>query len=124
MRVGSEGPESRAGGAATRRVGRPRTPDAGGASLSTVLNLIRTEKATTRLDIERESELGRAVVADRLSLLAKLGLVEEGDLGPAIGGRAPRHVRFASSVGTLLVAAVERSSLAVALADLTGALQV
>jgi predicted NBD/HSP70 family sugar kinase len=124
MRDGSERPESLAEGAATRRAGRPRTLDAGGASLSTVLNLVRTGKATTRLDIERESELGRAVVADRLSLLAKLGLVEDGDLGPAIGGRAPRHARFVSDAGTLLVAVVERSSLAVALADLTGALQV
>ena len=106
--------------ASPRRVGRPRTLEAGGASLATVLNLIRTGKATTRLDIEKQSELGRAVVADRLAMLETLGLVVQGDLGTAIGGRAPRHMRFANEAGTILVAVVERSSLAVALADLSG----
>jgi predicted NBD/HSP70 family sugar kinase len=92
----------------------------GGASLSTVLNLVRLGSATTRLEIERRSELGRAVVADRLATLARFGLVEEGDLGPAVGGRAPRHVRFSAGAGAVLVAVAERSSLAVALADLSG----
>lgn len=72
-----------------RRVGRPRVLEGGGASLATVLELVRTETATTRLDIEQRSELGRAVITERLAILAKLGLVTEGDLGPAIGGRAP-----------------------------------
>ena len=53
-----------------------------------------------------------------------LGLVAEGELGAAIGGRAPRHMRFVAEAGAILVAVVDRSSLAVALADLTGQLVV
>ncbi len=52
---------------ARRRVGRPSTIESGAASLATILTLVRSGVATTRLDIEREAELGRAVVADRLT---------------------------------------------------------
>ena len=120
MTEGLEGPEPQSGSGSSRRVGRPRTLETGGASLAVVLNLIRTGIATTRLEIEKLSELGRAVVADRLAMLETLGLVVQGDMGPAIGGRAPRHIRFANEAGTILVAVVERSALAVALADLSG----
>src|SRR5271166_2863587 len=106
--------------AARRRVGRPTTLESGGASLAKILTLVRNGVATTRLAIERESELGRAVVADRLSTLERLGLIAEGELGPAIGGRAPRHVRFCADAGAVLVAHVDGTSLAVALADLSG----
>ena len=82
-----------------RRVGRPSTLESGGASLATVLELIRAGAATTRLGIERQAELGRAVVADRLATLERLGLIAEGELGPAIGGRAPRNVRFRADAG-------------------------
>jgi len=105
-----------------RPVGRPRTLDSGGASLALVLNLIRLGEATARLDIERRAELGRAAVTDRLATLEHLGLIASGELGAAIGGRAPRHVRFAAEAGAIAVALVDRSSLAVALADLSGQL--
>lgn len=103
-----------------RRVGRPSTLESGGASLATILKLVRSGVATTRLDIEREGELGRAVVADRLVTLERLGLIAEGDLGPAIGGRAPRNVRFRPDAGAILSAHVDRISVAVGLADLDG----
>ena len=106
--------------AARRRVGRPTTLESGGASLAKILTLVRNGVATTRLDIERESELGRAVVTDRLATLERLGLVTEGELGPALGGRAPRHVRFNADIGAVLVAHLDRKSLAVGLADLRG----
>ena len=103
-----------------RRVGRPTTLESGGTSLATILTLIRAGAATTRIDIERKAELGRAVVADRLATLEQLGLVEEGDLGPAMGGRAPRQVRFRAHIEVILGAHVDRTSLAVGLADLAG----
>jgi predicted NBD/HSP70 family sugar kinase len=106
------------------RVGRPSVLEGGGASLATVLNLVRTGRATTRLEIERKGELGRAVVAERLAILAKFGLVAEGDLGPAIGGRAPRHMRFVAEAGVVLIAVLDRLYLGVALADLSGRLVV
>ena len=105
-----------------RRVGRPSTIETGAASLATILTLVRSGVATTRLDIEREAELGRAVVADRLATLERLGLIVEGELGPAIGGRAPRNMRFCAEAGATLAAHVDRESLAVGLADLNGAL--
>jgi predicted NBD/HSP70 family sugar kinase len=105
-----------------RRVGRPSTLENGGSSLIAVLSLIRQGLATTRLEIERQAELGRAVVADRLDLLVRLGLVEQAHLGPAVGGRAPRHMRFRAEAAGVLVAQVDRGSLAVGLADLNGEL--
>jgi len=107
-----------------RRVGRPRVLEGGGGSLAAVLNLVRTETATTRLEIERCSGLGRAVVADRLAILGRFGLVADGDFGPAVGGRAPRHMRFVAETGAVLVAAFDRWYLGVALADLSGRLVV
>ena len=107
---------------ARRRVGRPSTIETGAASLATILTLVRSGVATTRLDIEREAELGRAVVADRLTTLERLGLIVEGELGPAIGGRAPRNMRFCVEAGAILAAHVDRESLAVGLAELDGAL--
>jgi predicted NBD/HSP70 family sugar kinase len=102
-----------------RRVGRPRILESGGPSLAVILSLVRAG-ALTRLDIERKSALGRAAVADRLAMLERLGLVEESELGRPQGGRAPRHVRLRVNAGAVLVAHVDRMSLAVGLADLAG----
>lgn len=107
-----------------RSVGRPRTIDSARGSLSQVLNLIRTGMATTRQELERQSELGRAVVADRLATLAKLDLIEEGDLGVAKGGRAPRHFQFRAEAGLILLAVLDQTSLAVGVSDLRGTLLV
>ena len=43
-----------------RRKGRPRISETAAPSLVDILNLVRTERATTRQELERESELGRA----------------------------------------------------------------
>jgi predicted NBD/HSP70 family sugar kinase len=101
---------------------RPRTGASASNSLTTLLNLVRTGAATTRQDLERQSELGRAVVSDRLATLTRLGLVEEGELGQAVGGRAPRHVRFRTHAGVILAAMLDHSSLAVGVSDLSGRL--
>jgi predicted NBD/HSP70 family sugar kinase len=107
---------------AGRRVGRPRTIDAGQASLSLLLNLARTGAATTRQELERQSELGRAVVTDRLATLMSLGLLRDGALGQASGGRAPRHVEFRADSGLILLAVLDHFAIAVGLADLSGRL--
>ncbi|WP_244919950.1 ROK family protein [Rhizobium grahamii] len=91
-------------------------------SLVEILNLVRSGEATTRQEIERESELGRAVVADRLGTLADLGLIDESELGTATGGRAPRLVRFASDRGCILVATLDQTAIGVGIADLGGKL--
>ena len=103
-----------------RGKGRPRTSETAAPSLVEILNLIRTERATTRQALERESELGRAVVADRLQLLADMGLVDESELGLATGGRAPRLVRFAARRGLVLVATLDQTTIGVGVSDLSG----
>ena len=105
-----------------RHVGRPRTIEVAQGSLATLLNLIRTGAATTRLDLERRSELGRAGVTDRLATLNNLGLVREGALGQTTGGRAPRHMEFCADAGLVLVAVLDQTAIAVGLADLRGRL--
>ena len=110
--------------ATLRSVGRPRSVDAAQASLALLLNLVRTGAATTRQELERRSELGRAVVADRLATMIELGLLREGELGQATGGRAPRQMQFRQDAGSLLVSAIDQSSLALGVADLSGQLLV
>jgi predicted NBD/HSP70 family sugar kinase len=106
-----------------RRKGRPRISETAAPSLVDILNLVRTERATTRQELERESELGRAVVADRLGTLADLALVDESELGAATGGRAPRLVRFSANRGSILVATLDQTALGVGIADLGGRLR-
>ncbi|WP_421577308.1 ROK family protein [Shinella sp. M31] len=106
----------------TRRKGRPRVSETAAPSLVDILNLVRTEKANTRQAIERHSELGRAVVADRLGTLGELGLIDESELGTATGGRAPRLVRFAADRGRILVATLDQTAFGVGIADLAGSL--
>ncbi|MCB1498558.1 MAG: ROK family protein [Bauldia sp.] len=107
-----------------RQQRRPQRIDGEHFSLALILNLIRSGQATTRLEIERQSGLGRAVVIDRLATLMERGLVAEGDLGPTTGGRAPRNFRFRSEAGMLLVAVLGPSTVGVALADLSGRLRI
>lgn len=105
-----------------RGKGRPRTVETAAPSLVELLNLVRSGAATTRQELERQSEFGRAVVADRLTMLGDLGLVDENELGTATGGRAPRLVRFAARRASVLVATLDQTALGVGVADLSGIL--
>ena len=104
----------------SRGKGRPRTSETAAPSLVEILNLIRSERASTRQELERESELGRAVVADRLQVLSDLGLVDESELGHATGGRAPRLVQFSARRGLVLVATLDQTAIGVGVSDLSG----
>ncbi|MCB8881324.1 ROK family protein [Acidisoma cellulosilytica] len=110
--------------APSTHAGQGRRGDSERYSLVAVMELIRSGRADTRLEIERLSGLGRAVVTDRLTALIDLGLVEEGELGPAIGGRAPRRVKFRADAGRILVATLDSTTIGVGLADLAGRLRV
>lgn len=105
-----------------RGKGRPRTVETAAPSLVELLNLVRTGAANTRQELERQSEFGRAVVADRLTMLGDLGLVDESELGTATGGRAPRLVRFAARRAAILVATLDQTAIGVGVADLSGKL--
>lgn len=103
-----------------RGKGRPRTVETAAPTLVDLLNLVRSEVATTRQELERRSDLGRAIVADRLTLLGELGLIDESELGTATGGRAPRLVRFAGRRAAILVATLDQTAIGVGVADLKG----
>ena len=107
-------------GGMARGKGRPRVTETAAPSLVDLLNLIRATDPTTRQELERKSELGRAVVSDRLTMLADLGLIDESELGTATGGRAPRLVRLAARRGRLLVVTLDQTALGVGVADLSG----
>ena len=90
-------------------------------SLAAILALVRAGDAT-RQEIETATSLGRAIVADRLTMLMDLGLVEDGTPRRSLGGRAPRTVRLRADAGCILVATIDRSTLGVGLSDLAGRL--
>ncbi len=102
---------------------RSRPSDGVARTLARVLNLVRLQEQTTRQQIERTADLGRAVVADRIAALTDLGLIDESQLGTATGGRAPRLVQFNANAACILVATLDQTALGVALADLSGTLQ-
>ena len=106
-------------GPATERV---RAVESERQSLASILTLVRSGGATTRLDLERDARLGRAVVADRLATLAGFGLIDDRGVGRSVGGRAPRLVRFRAEAGRLLVANIDRDTIGVGLASLDGQL--
>lgn len=103
---------------------KPRRVEATRQSLAGILTLVLQGQADTRHDIEQQSGLGRATVVDRLATLIELGLLDEGTIGPAKGGRAPRLIRFRASAGLVLVAFLDKSMLSVGVADLSGRLLV
>ena len=105
-----------------RRKGRQRNSEAATASLVAILNHVRLSEATTRHELERVSEYGRAIIADRLAILSELVLVSESETGVATGGRAPRLVQFTKDRARLVVVTLDQSAIGVGLADLQGKL--
>jgi glucokinase-like ROK family protein len=87
-------------------------------SLTALLGQIRGVEAITRSALAHGVGLGRAAVAQRVSHLLRLGLVEEGDMATSTGGRAAREVRFCADAGRILVAEFGATSLSVAITDL------
>ncbi len=96
--------------------------DAEQQSLALILNLLRREEANTKLEIERISGLGRAIVADRVASLVELMLADESEMGVATGGRAPRNIKFNDGAALLLVAHLDQSTIGVGLTSLGGKL--
>lgn len=105
----------------TRPGARAATPDQL-ESLATVLTMLRSGRARTRTEISERSGLGRTVVGQRVNQLCALGLVETAGNAASTGGRAPGQLRFRAEAGTILVAMLGATSLAVGLADLSGTL--
>jgi glucokinase-like ROK family protein len=106
---------------------RSERPDAAPASIGAqldalveVLDQVRTGRARTRPELIARTGLSRAVVAQRVSELVTRGLLEEAELGPSTGGRAPRILRFRAGSGFVLAADLGATHTAVAAVDLGG----
>lgn len=97
----------------------PSTSD-GLNTLVTIIDLVRTERAMTRPEIGRISELGRSVVTQRVEYAIDAGLLEDADFQPSTGGRAPRRLRFVSERALVLSAAFGAFGVSVAVTDLAG----
>jgi glucokinase-like ROK family protein len=89
-------------------------------ALVAVLDEVRDGRARTRPELIARTGLSRAVVAQRAAELVSRGLLEEAELGPSTGGRAPRILRFRSESGYVVAAELGATSVAVALANLSG----
>ena len=92
------------------------------ADLVLVLDLVRSGVARTRPELGRRSGLGRTVISQRIGHLMRAGLLEDGELGPSSGGRAPRELRFRSGAGVILAAELGATSISAGLTDLAGTL--
>ncbi len=90
----------------------------------TLLELIRSGRAGTRQELAHLSGLGRTAVTNRVNELIDRGLVAESGLGPSIGGRQPRQLRFRAETGIVLVADIGATSISVGCTDLSGRLLV
>lgn len=88
--------------------------------LLSLLEAVRSGKASTRPELVECSGLGRNVVAQRVSTLQEAGLFREGNLARSNGGRAPRRITFCAEAGLILSAQLGATSLAVAISDLAG----
>ena len=89
-------------------------------TLLQILDLVRSGAAVTRPDLARSSQLGRAVVTQRLEQLIALDLVVEGDVLTVPRGRSPRGLQFSKTRGYVLCADVGASGMFVGLSDLAG----
>ncbi|MBS3178747.1 MULTISPECIES: ROK family protein [unclassified Pseudoclavibacter] len=89
-------------------------------SLLRVVNLVRMGEAQTRPQIGTVTGLGRGVVTQRVEQAISMGFLEEGDVGPSSGGRAPRTLRFRGESGLIVVCALGALHIHVGLAQLEG----
>lgn len=89
-------------------------------SLLRIVNMVRTGEASTRPEIGRITGLGRGVVTQRVDQAYEMGFLADGEYGPSSGGRAPRHVRFRSDRGRLIVCALGALHIRVGITDLEG----
>lgn len=97
-------------------------PDENVDALVAVLDAVRHRGARTRPEIINITGLGRAVVGQRVTDLLDRGLVRTDGLGESTGGRAPQAVRLNADGGSVLVADLGATRVAVGVADLAGRL--
>ncbi len=86
-----------------------------------VLTLIRQGRAHTRGDVLEITGLSRMTITQRLDALFTAGMIVEGEITQATGGRRRRSLVFNTCQARALVAAVDTTHTHVAITDLGGA---
>lgn len=86
--------------------------------LVTLINLVRTQEATTRPTLGQASALGRTIVTQRVDQAIEMGYLAEGELGPSTGGRQPRQLRFRGDLGRFVAVEFGTLHVGVAIMDL------
>ncbi|MER7555589.1 ROK family protein [Nocardioides sp. NPDC126508] len=85
-----------------------------------LINLVRTGQAVTRPALERETGLGRKVIAQRVQQAIDVGLLEDGEIAPSGGGRPSRTLRLRSEAGHVYSAIISATEIFAAVTTLDG----
>lgn len=93
---------------------------AAGSSVTDLLQLVRTGRASTRADLRRLTGLSRTAVVARVGALLDAGLLLLGEELPSTGGRPPGALVFNQDAAVVVAAAIGRSRSQLAVFDLDG----
>ena len=97
---------------------RPALP--AGAGAGTILELVRSGRATTRADLAALTGLARSTVAQRVDALIAHRLLVPGRDSPSTGGRPPTLLAFNHDAGVILSGDLGATHSRVAVTDLGG----
>ncbi len=95
-------------------------PGTTGGSAGTILDLVRTGRATTRGDLANITGLARSTIAQRVDTLLASGLLARGGDSVSTGGRPPSMLVFNGDAGVVLAADIGATHSRVAVTDLAG----
>ncbi|WP_036554991.1 ROK family protein [Nocardioides insulae] len=87
-----------------------------------LINLVRTGQAVTRPELERETGLGRKVIAQRVRQAMEVGLLENGEMAPSQGGRPSRTLTLRNEAGHAYSAVIGATEMSAAVTTLDGTL--
>ncbi|MDQ6747022.1 MAG: ROK family protein [Candidatus Dormibacteraeota bacterium] len=88
--------------------------------LVSLLARLRTDQASSRADLARQSGLSRATVSQHVDFLLHKEMITETGPGESRGGRRPRLLRFRGEAGYVGAVDLGATSLDVAITDLRG----
>jgi predicted NBD/HSP70 family sugar kinase len=100
----------------------PVLPSLETTPLALIVDLVRSDRATTRKDLVDVTGLTRKAVTQRVEQALELGLLELGDLAPSDGGRQARRLRFRARSGHVYSALIGSGEITAAVLDLDGAI--
>ncbi|GAA3737556.1 putative NBD/HSP70 family sugar kinase [Spinactinospora alkalitolerans] len=89
-------------------------------SAGSMLELIRSGRASTRRELQALTGLSRSTVAQRLDLLLGAGWLRESGVDSSSGGRPPTRLEFSEDHAVVLAASLDTTRARAAVLDLAG----